>query len=67
MTVRKATTENLDMKLYSKLIIEKVSYGCDFKICNEIRKEMAGGFRRRRFRIFKRFNKRMISNVFPQP
>ena len=45
MTVRKATTENLDMKLYSKLIIEKFRMAVIFKICTEIRKRNGGGFR----------------------
>ena len=45
MTVRKATTENLDMKLYSKLIIEKFRMAVILKYAPKLEKEMAGGFR----------------------
>ena len=42
MTVRKATTENLDMKLYSKLIIEKFRMAVILKYAPKLEKEMAG-------------------------
>ena len=42
MTVRKAAAENLDMKLYSKLIIEKFRMAVILKYAPKLEKEMVG-------------------------
>ena len=42
LTVRKAASENLDMKLYAKLIIEKFRMAVIFKYAPKLEKEMAG-------------------------
>ena len=42
MTIRKAAAENLDMKLYSKLIIEKFRMAVILKYAPKLEKEMAG-------------------------
>jgi len=42
MTIRKAAAENLDMKLYSKLIIEKFRIAVILKYAPKLEKEMAG-------------------------
>ena len=42
MTIRKAAAENLDMKLYSKLIIEKFPIAVILKYAPKLEKEMAG-------------------------
>ena len=42
MTIRKAASENLDMKLYSKLIIEKFRMAVILKYAPKLEKEMAG-------------------------
>lgn len=42
MTVKKASAENLDMKLYFKLIIEKVRVAIILRYAPKLQKEMAG-------------------------
>jgi DNA polymerase III gamma/tau subunit len=42
LTVKKAATENLDMKLYSKLIIQKFRMAVILKYAPKLEKEMAG-------------------------
>ncbi len=42
LTIRQAAAENLDMKLYSKLIIEKFRMAVIFKYAPKLEKEMAG-------------------------
>ena len=59
-TVKKAATENLDMKLYLKLIIEKLRMAIILKYAPKLEKEMAEDLSAEDLEFLKSLNKEML-------